>query len=142
MGAWNPWRALRARDHIDFFLAPLPFQLRAVLWPRGERSAIVIDPSLTRQERSAALAHELVHDERGGGCGCPEDAPPAWRPVAVREERAVSREVARRLLPVGPLMAFVAARVEAGDSVTPATVAEEFDTTEDVARVALVLLGR
>ena len=32
---------------------------------KGERAAIIIDPKLSQAERAAALAHELVHDERG-----------------------------------------------------------------------------
>ncbi len=45
------------------------------------------------------MAHELVHDERGGGvtaAGMPRE----WGPVVAREERRVDAEVARRLLPV------------------------------------------
>lgn len=140
MGAgWNPWRALRERDRIDFRLAPLPYGLGAVYWPRGQRALIVIDPALDRQHRNEALAHELVHDERGGGVAT-DGMPDNWCDMATRDENQVQHEVARRLLPLGELEAWVRARVLEGEEVTAWGVAEEFDVTDELAMVALHLL--
>lgn len=137
--AWNPWRDLRAREHLDFRLAPLPHDLGAVYWPRGDRAAIVIDPDLTLEERNVALAHELVHDERGGGCDG-SWMPAGWQVVAAREEGVVQREVARRLVPLDELDDYVARRIDSDIPTTPLDVAEEFGTTEKLAELAMLLL--
>jgi hypothetical protein len=79
------------------------------------------------------LAHELVHAERGIG------HPAATSATMEREEEAVRREVARRLVPPGLLSSLVAARSDVG-GVTAAVVAEEFDVELDVAAKALDLL--
>lgn len=135
--AWNPWRALRSRPHIIFRLAALPADTGgAVYWPRGARAAIVIDPALLRRERNAALAHELVHDERGGGADM-EGMPTSWSAVVVRDEAAVDREVARRLVPPGELAKFCEALDLLGVGVTAHEVAEHFDVPEIVATEAL-----
>lgn len=132
-GAWNPWRALRSREHITFRLASLAeWDLDAVYWQRGERAVIVIDPALTRVERNAALAHELVHDERGGGC--------AWPAMVHREEVGVDREVARRLVPLDELEEWARRRTEAELVTTVHDVAEHFDTTEQLAELAMLLI--
>jgi len=139
VGGWNPWATLRAREHIDFRLAPLPHGLGAVYWPRGRRVAIVIDPRLSRRERAAALAHELVHDERGGGCdalGMPE----TWAPVVAKDEQAVENTVARRFVPLDELDAYWRRREESDLPTTVADVAEEFDVAERVAEQAMLLL--
>lgn len=107
---------------------------------RGSAQLVVLDPSLVGPERSAALLHELVHLERGGGCEVP-GAPVSWDVVAAREERAVEAEVANRLVPRGALAHYVRSALANGDGVTAAAVAEEFDVPERVARRALVALG-
>lgn len=130
-GGWNPWRSLRARPHIDFTIDPIAERGGGALHGRlGERSAIVISPELDRIERSAALAHELVHDERGIGR---PGATPATMQV---EERVVRRETARRLVPLDALLTFVDARVTV-EPVTVALVAEEFEVPHAVAEEAL-----
>jgi hypothetical protein len=84
----------------------------------------------------AALAHELIHDERGGGAEHRE-MPPGWAAVAARDEAAVNREVARRLVPRNELVAYLE-RCEAREwGVTAAQVAEEFDVSDEVAAEAL-----
>ncbi len=85
---------------------------------------ILLDTSLSRVERKCALAHELVHVQRGGG---------SCDPYREKEERIVDRIVAERLVPLGELMAFCHAR----EVVEPWEVAEHFDVTDDVARLAL-----
>lgn len=135
--SWNPWRALRSRPHIVLRFAALPADTGgAVYWPRGARAAIVIDPALRRRERNAALAHELVHDERGGGAD-KEGMPASWSPVVVRDEAAVDREVARRLVPPEELAKFLEVMELLEVGVTVYEVAEHFDVPEDVACEAL-----
>lgn len=134
-GGWNPWRALRAREHvhlewrdlpdgIDGFWAPLP----------GGRAVIALAARLRRTERRCVLAHELVHDERGFVTSLMP------RALAEKEERAVEVEVARRLVPLDDLRSWITVRVDVGDLVTVASVAEEWDVADDVARRALSLL--
>jgi hypothetical protein len=95
---------------------------------------IVLDVRLDRRARRCVLAHELVHAERGIG------HPAATSATMEREEEAVRREVARRLVPPGLLGSLVAARADTG-GVTAAVVADEFDVELDVAAKALDLLG-
>lgn len=85
------------------------------------------------------LGHELVHLERGIGIEG-RLVPEAWRAVVAREETTVEREVARRLLPLGELKLFVAARLMDDEPTTVLDVAEEFDVTEALAAIALDLL--
>lgn len=125
-GRWNPWRELRARTHIVFARRRLPDGLLGVHGRRGDRVAIVVDVDLDPVERNAVLAHELVHDERGGGIDAPY-MPPGWDAVVAREEHLVEREVARRLVPLDELRAFVERRRELGEPVTVGDVVEEFD---------------
>ena len=121
---WNPWRVLRSRSHIRFALERLPDGVEAVYGRRGERAAIIIDPRLSQVDRAAALAHELVHDERGLP---PSRVPVLWHPVLVKEEAAVDREVARRMLPLETLVAYVDSLAEMGVGVTSLEVSEEFE---------------
>ncbi|HEY4377323.1 MAG TPA: hypothetical protein VGM93_09200, partial [Acidimicrobiales bacterium] len=87
MAGWDPWTALRSRPHIIFGLDPVAGLLGGgLLARRGALVAIVLDPALDRRARRCALAHELIHDERGGGCDAVE-VPASWEPVAAREER-------------------------------------------------------
>ena len=135
--SWNPWRELRRRSHIVFRLAVLPDATGGgVYWPRGSRAAIIIDPRLHRAERNAVLAHELVHDERGGGA-TGDEMPPSWGPVIVRDEAAVDQEVARRLVPPDELARFCEVMALLDIGVTAHEVAEHFDVPAAVAEVAL-----
>lgn len=138
----NPWAELRRRPHLVFGRAPLPADVDAVYWPRGDQAAVILDIELGRVERKAALAHELVHDERGGGV-CLEGMPEMYATIARREELRVGRIAARHLVPVDELRAFIAARVSPElEGVTLLEIAEEFDVTEAVARRAVELLAR
>lgn len=134
---WSPWRALREREHIDLEWRDLPADVEAFWSPlRGGRAVIVLATRLGRRARRCALAHELVHDERGLVVS---DMPPA---LAVKEERAVEREVARRLVPLDDLRSWVSVRIDVGDLVTARTVADEWDVEEHVARQALSLVAK
>jgi hypothetical protein len=140
--SWNPWRELRRRTHIVFRLAVLPDSAGgAVYWPRAGRAAIIIDPRLSRVDRNAALAHELVHDERGGGADHP-GMPPSWAAVVARDEAAVDQEVARRLVPADELVKFCEVMVLLDLGVTAHEVAEHFEVPPAVAAAALRDLAR
>ena len=140
---WNPWRELRRRPHIAFALADLPSDVDALYARRRDRAAIAVSRRLSRRERAAALAHELVHDELahgGGAAGAAGAAPRSWDAVVAREEARIDREVARRCVDPDALATFVARRVDLGEPVEPCDVADWFDVAEWVALRALELL--
>ncbi len=131
--AWNPWRALRQRPDTAFAFAALGGP--AGRWERDpDGDVILIEATLGRRARRVALAHELVHAERGVG------HPDASGATMSLEEERVRREVARRLVPSAALRRFVAARAGVGP-VEPDDVAEEFDVTPEVADLACRLLA-
>ena len=137
--AWNPWRELRRRPHIRFRLALLPDGVEAAYARRDDRAAIVVNAGLGRRQRSAALAHELVHDEHGDGetsCAMPA----TWDAVVCRHEARIDREVARRLVDADELMEFVEGRRSIGEPVVARDVADWFDVAEWVAQRALEML--
>lgn len=138
----EPWAELRRRSHLVFGLAPLPDGVDGVYWPgRRARAAVILDCDLGRVERRCALAHELKHDERGGGV-CVEGMPEMYGVVASREEARVARAAAGALVPAHELRAFIEARVnDEVCGVTLQEVAEEFDVTQAVARRAIELLA-
>lgn len=136
MAEWNPWRALRARPHIELVWATFPTGSQGAWIPRADRAVIVLDTRLGRLERRAVLTHELVHDERG--IAYTANTPPL---LVAKEERAVDLETARRLVPNHELGRFVATRGDVGP-VTVADVATEFDVPPDVARRAIDILRR
>lgn len=135
---WNPWRALRERDHIDLVMTDLRAG-DAIHATDGECSVILLGRHLDSAGRNAALAHELVHDERGGGahmCGMPS----SWAPVVAREEQAVEREVARRLVPADALATYVFTIADLGGTITVNDVAERFNVPQAVAELAMTML--
>lgn len=105
----------------------------------GGQAVVFLDPRLPAEERRAALAHELVHDERGGGAWHP-DAPPGWDPVVAAEEARVDREVARRLLPLTELLEAAEAADDFGHQVTAAELAGEYEVPLRLAEQAMRLL--
>lgn len=135
---WRPWRALRERSEIEFALTDLPEGVRAIHATDGRHQAILVSRRLSPADRLAALAHELVHVERGGSGHRPGAPAPLAEAVALEEQR-VDRIVARRLVPSERLLAFVDRRLTAHDRVTAADVAEEFDVPIDVAERAMTL---
>jgi hypothetical protein len=137
---WDPWNELASRRHIVLAFDPIAkLGGGGVYARRGRRAAIVLDPELSRRDRRAALAHELVHDERGGVVDAP-DSPPLWAAVVAREEQRVDKIVATRLVPAAALHAWLARRVTVG-AVSCDEVAEEFDVPDRVAALALTLLA-
>lgn len=88
---WNPWRTLRRRPDITLELVRLRApQTAGVI---HATRTILLDPRIGQRHRNDAVAHELVHLERG----------PAVVGFEVHEERAVEEETARRLIPIGDL---------------------------------------
>jgi Zn-dependent peptidase ImmA (M78 family) len=140
MATWHPWRDVRERAQIEVVLCDLPVGVRAVYARRGPDEAILLDRQLSPVERRAALAHELVHAERGGS-GHVVDAPAQWAPVVRREEARVDDIVAERLIPLGALAELVERRVDI-EPVTADVVASEFGVPVDAAERALRLLAR
>jgi hypothetical protein len=140
-GRWNPWAALRRRPHIRLRLDPEAALLGGAMLVLGPGLAVVVlDPALDRRSRRVALAHELIHEERGGGCDGP-DLPPGLDVMVARDEAEVVREVARRLVPDTALRRLVDQRGGLGMTVEPWEVAEAFDVDEPTARVALAALA-
>ncbi|MBI2710466.1 MAG: hypothetical protein HYX34_12350 [Actinobacteria bacterium] len=137
MPAWDPWVALRARPHVELRLDPVAALLGGGMLVRiGERAVITLDPALDGRSRRVALAHELIHDERGGGCDEP-GTPAGWDAVVARDEAAVDREVARRLVPAAGLRRWLEERFSVDDAVALWEVAEAFDVDEATAARAL-----
>jgi hypothetical protein len=131
MAGWNPWAAAARLPRLEIWFDDVP---DGATWHRVDgRDHITIDSRAGRRERSALLAHELVHVERGVGY------PWATEATMEREEAIVRRETARRLVPTDELAALVARRSEV-EPVTASLVAEEFDVPERVAQEALRLL--
>lgn len=140
---WNPWAALRGRPELELGLVELPAVVGGAIYaPQDSWAVILIDASLSRRERKAALGHELVHHERGGGCPTNEEMPPAWDVILRRDELQVEAEVARRLVPLDELQSFVErmALSELGGA-SASDIAEYFDVPEDVAISAVRQLG-
>lgn len=140
---WNPWRTLRELDDVEFARVDLPAAFGGAVYSPvdGEGwAAILCSRDLSRVELADAVAHELVHHERGGGC--PVDGmPPQWAAVAVRAERSVEAEVARRRVPLHELEELVDALDFMGLPVEVWDIAQQFDVSEPVAATALRLLA-
>ncbi|MFP4235794.1 MAG: hypothetical protein ACLFUG_12820 [Nitriliruptoraceae bacterium] len=137
--AWNPWRTLKTRTDTLLGVVDLPERLGgAVAIPHPGGDVVLLDRSLTQRQRSRALAHELVHLERGGGADAP-GMPEQWKPVVARDEQQTDDEAITRLVPLGDLARWARRRLTAGDTVEPHQVAEEWHVTDDVALRALEL---
>ncbi len=135
--AENVWRSIAHRDDIHVRLSRhLPGEVGGGVLVRKTDGNIwiLLDAHLPAHERRAVLAHELEHLARGSVRFV--GSPTTWDSVIVQEERRVDRNVARRLVPIDDLRAFVAARCSTGESVTAADVAEAFDVPVWVARCA------
>ena len=140
-GGWNPWVGLRSRPHLTLKWARLD-GADGLYDPTGDGQADVwIEATLGRVARRCVLAHELIHDERQGGCDLP-GMPPSWRSVVASDERAVDDEVARRLVPVEELGEFCRRKVSVDEPVTAEDVAYHFDVTPAVARRSVTLWKR
>lgn len=136
-GRWRPWRDLAERPNVDLALVDMPAGAPAALHVTdGKVHVILIDRRLDPAERLAALAHELVHLERGGS-GHVDGLPVQLRPAVAREEARVDRIAAARLMPYDELEQVVSRCCEVAGGVTAADVAEEFGVSERLAAVAI-----
>ena len=134
---WKVWAELRRRPHISLRFSRLPEDTGGAMFVRdGDRAWIVLDPRLTSAGRRCFTAHEMIHDELGSSCRA-HGMPPAWDAVIARQEAAIDREVAARLVPAHELAAFLGQRDECRDRVEVHEVAEHFDVTEPIAELAL-----
>lgn len=125
---YNPWRALRLRDDIELRWARLPDSFGGgAAVERDGQLFVVLDSRLDRTERRSILEHELCHVRRG--------LLPRWAPdpILQKDEHAVRRETARRLVPLDELQRFVAQRGSVDEPVTASCVATHFDVTMEVA---------
>lgn len=132
VAGWNPWRALRDRRQTTLVFSPIngADALASIDRSTGDET-VILSPALDRTARRAALAHEVIHFERG-------ILPPGTPELVVaREEHQVCEETARRLVPLDDLAEFVARTVE---PVTARVVADEFDVPSAVAGRALAQL--
>lgn len=136
----NPYDELDEREHIVFRRASLPDGVLGVYWPRGDRAAVIVDADLDPAAQRATVAHELVHDERGGGVEF-LGQPASWDSVVSKEEQIVEREVACWLLPRRQLVEFITRQLGVEVGVTVDEVAEHFEVPHDVAERALRLLA-
>ncbi len=89
----HPWR--RFRDQADWLLrmAELPGDL--VGYTDFVHREVVLDSRLLQSERRCTIAHELEHIHRG--------PPPADGVLLAREELAIDKTVARRLISIEAL---------------------------------------
>jgi hypothetical protein len=134
---WHVWADLAKRPHIVLAWGAIDGASALIEDLGGGWRRITLDARLDRRARRAALAHELVHDERGilFDADCPAG-------LVEIEERAVRAEVTRRLVPPVALGDLVATSIEAGHQVTWRTVADTFDVPRDIATEALLALAR
>lgn len=137
---WNPRHEAERHDDLDIIIAALPPSTGGGLYFRVDSTTAVIavDPKLADAERVDALAHELVHHERGGGAHGRGHR--RFRPDRIREERRVWRIVAARRVPLDRLAAFCDAQADLGHGVGPEEVQAEFDVSRRVAEEALQAL--
>jgi hypothetical protein len=134
----SPWVVLRSRPEVRVRLMDLVGSgFRGACARDGDGGWVVLlCRSLDQVERSATLAHELRHVDRGGGCSWP-GAPAGWWAVEAREELIVDRGVARDLLPAVELDVWIRQRVEVGEQVDARLVSVEWAVPERIARIAL-----
>ncbi len=134
---WRVWGELRRRHHIELAWAELHGERARIDQLPGGWIRITLDCRLRADERRAALAHELVHDERG--ILFDDDTPLA---IVRKEEALVQAEAVRRLVPPDALAELVRRIVEHDGQVTWREVAEAFQVPRREAQAALEQLER
>lgn len=138
---WNPWRELRADESVTLGFEQLPGTMIGYYDPHPELPVIMLNSQLGQAGRSCAVAHELIHHERGGGADMP-GMPATWKAIVARDEQFCDDEAVRRLVPMNELVHLVV-ELEAGcEHPHPHHVAERFHVTETYGRRALELLDR
>jgi hypothetical protein len=136
-GRWSVCRALLARERCTLVDSDeLPVDVNAMCLRTADGAEwVVVRPGLDRAGWREAVGHEIVHLERGPLIDSIARHPSAgtWAAVVAREEAAVHREVARRLVPADELADWLRGR----EHVTAADIAAEFEVTVGLAgRVA------
>lgn len=131
MGGWNPWAELRGRTDIEFGIGPLPGERDAMTVNYPGQPVIALRPGLSQVERRRAMAHELIHLERGTYCQSVD------RQLLSREEAEVENVLTDRLVPPDELRVFWVRAEMLDEHVLPHQVAEHFDVPEDVAERAM-----
>ena len=105
MSLYHPWR--RLRDLVDVTLHWHDGGVAG--WCRHSTQDVSLRRGMTQAERRSTICHEMVHLERG----------PAVKGYIAWDEREVSKEAARRLLPdvraVGEALAWASCLEEAAD---------------------------
>lgn len=128
----HPWRELRHLTHVTLRWAHLP----AGVWglTHHPTATVTLAHGLDQAERRCTVAHELEHVRRG--------PVPSW--LQQREEAAVDRAVARKLLPsilaVGEALAWAQLRIgEAAEElwVDEATLRARLDSLHPAERAYL-----
>lgn len=87
---WHPWRHLREYAAIELHWADMDHQMGVIEFAGP---TITLTTGMTQAERRSTLTHELVHYERG----------PCHPDHTTREEAAVDREAAKRLIGIREL---------------------------------------
>lgn len=108
----EPLEELLASQRIQLHFDEVAALLGGALPHRttAPRRSSCSSPALSPTQQRVALAHGLVHDERGGGCDTP-GAPEHLGTVVAHDKRPRwTREVARRLVPAGDLAALSRSR--------------------------------
>mgnify|MGYP001202643641 CR=1 FL=1 len=90
---WNPWRHIG--KHYPHVAVETRVELPGRIWGLTDGSRIWLCRLLDQAARRSTLTHEIVHLERG--------PVPTDQRGKSREERAVSREAARRLITITAL---------------------------------------
>lgn len=132
--AWNPWLTLRGRADVALVMEALPEHTggaQVAQHPDG-RYVISLDPRLGQAARNEALAHELVHVERGV---LPADAP-EW--LVEKEEARVRRLVAQRLVECPALARLAEAAEREGWALEAADILDELGLPQNESSLALL----
>jgi hypothetical protein len=125
LGRYHPWRHLSRLADVTVRWSRDDVELDGALgWFYVDRGEIVLDARQTQVQRRSTLAHELVHAERG-------DEPSGSLVLDARQELAVSKEAARRLIGIRALGEALAW------STCVAEAADELWVDEDTVRVRL-----
>lgn len=101
---YHPWRRLRELTDVTLCW----HQYGVAGWCRHSTATVSLRTDLTQAERRSTVCHEVVHLERGPGLLGFED----------REESAVEREAAKRLIGIrelGEALAWAGSFAEAAD---------------------------
>lgn len=103
--SFHPWRTLRHLAHLDLQWQDSDAEMGHFDF---ECQRVVITRGMTQAERRCTLTHELIHHERG----------PCLPGDESREEQAVDREAARRLIDIrklGETLAWASDHEEAAE---------------------------